>query len=164
MPGGRPRKFESVEKMQLAIDKYFDDCEGTMLADKETGEPVLNKYDEPIFIGAKPPTVTGLALALGFTSRQDLINYNNIEEFHDTITRAKLKCQNYAETRLYDRDGANGAKFSLQNNFGWKDIQQIEQTGPNGGPIELSNVSKLTDDALRRVIEIMEQGQNLLTD
>ena len=28
----------------------------------------------------------------------------------------------YAEERLYDKDGSNGAKFSLQNNFkGWNE-------------------------------------------
>jgi hypothetical protein len=35
--------------------------------------------------------------------------------------------EQYAEERLFDKDGANGAKFSLANNFeGWKEKQQIE--------------------------------------
>ena len=41
--------------------------------------------------------------------------------FLDTITRAKLRCERYAEERLYDRDGNGGARFSLQVNFGWND-------------------------------------------
>ena len=45
----------------------------------------------------------------------------------DTITRAKTRIEQYAEERLFDKDGANGAKFSLANNFeGWKEKQQIE--------------------------------------
>jgi predicted ATPase len=45
----------------------------------------------------------------------------------DTITRAKATVEQYAEERLYDKDGANGAKFSLANNFeGWKEKQSIE--------------------------------------
>ena len=38
----------------------------------------------------------------------------------NTITRAKTRIEEYAESRLFDRDGSNGAQFSLQNNFkGW---------------------------------------------
>jgi hypothetical protein len=40
----------------------------------------------------------------------------------DTITRAKARVEEYTEQRLFDRDGVNGAKFSLINNFkGWRD-------------------------------------------
>jgi predicted ATPase len=68
-----------------------------------------------------------LALALGFNSRQALLNYQGKEEFHDTIVRAKARVERYAEERLYDNNGANGAKFSLANNFkGWSEKQQIE--------------------------------------
>ena len=78
-------------------------------------------------VGVRPLTITGLALALGFNSRQSLLNYQGKQEFMDTITRAKAKVEQYAEERLYDKDGANGAKFSLSNNFeGWKEKQQIE--------------------------------------
>ena len=55
------------------------------------------------------------------------MNYQAKEEFVDTITRAKAKVEQYAEERLFDKDGANGAKFSLSNNFeGWREKQQIE--------------------------------------
>lgn len=38
----------------------------------------------------------------------------------NTITRAKTQIEEYAESRLFDRDGSNGAQFSLRNNFkGW---------------------------------------------
>ena len=33
--------------------------------------------------------------------------------------------EEYAEQRLYDRDGSNGAQFSLRNNFsGWNERQK----------------------------------------
>ncbi|MPN57021.1 hypothetical protein SDC9_204715 [bioreactor metagenome] len=92
-----------------------------MLTDTK-GDPVFDKFGHPVIIGEKPPTVTGLALALGFNSRQALLNYQGRKQFHDTITRAKSRCEDYAESRLFDRDGSNGAKFSLMNNFkGWRD-------------------------------------------
>ena len=80
-----------------------------------------------VIVGAKPPTITGLALALGFASRQSLLDYEGKKEFLDTITRAKAKVEQYTEERLFDTAGANGAKFSLANNFsGWKEKQVVE--------------------------------------
>lgn len=124
--GGRPPMYKTKEEIQEKIDKYFEDCEGRPIEDAN-GEIMVNKNGEPILIGKKPLTVTGLALALGFNSRQSLLNYQGQKEFMDTITRAKARIEQYAEERLYDKDGANGAKFSLANNFdGWREKQQIE--------------------------------------
>ena len=45
----------------------------------------------------------------------------------NTITRAKTMIEAYTEERLFDREGSNGAQFSLRNNFrGWNDRQQSE--------------------------------------
>lgn len=115
---GRPLKFNSKEEMQDLIDKYFSECKGEILKDNN-GEAVLNKNGLPIVINSKPPTITGLALALGFQSRQALLNYQGKKEFNDTILKAKSRVEEYAETRLFDRDGVNGAKFSLEYNFKW---------------------------------------------
>lgn len=126
---GRPPMYKSKEEMQEKIDAYFKMCEGEFLKDNDNN-PVLDKYSQPVVFGAKPPTITGLALALGFASRQALLNYQDKDEFNDTITRAKSRVEQYAEERLFDRDGANGAKFSLSNNFkGWSEKQQVEVSG-----------------------------------
>lgn len=123
---GRPPKYKSKEEIQEKIDAYFESCKGKALTDAE-GSPVLDKNGNVIFVDRKPPTITGLALALDFKSRQALLNYQGKEEFNDTILRAKTAVEQYAEERLFDKDGANGAKFSLSNNFiGWKEKQQIE--------------------------------------
>ena len=50
-PVGRPPAFTSVEEMQKLIDKYFEDCDGKILLDKN-GIPVRNK-DGKIII--EPP-------------------------------------------------------------------------------------------------------------
>lgn len=126
--GGRPPYYTTKEEMQVLIDKYFEESKGKMLLDAEDN-PVLNK-GYPIFIDAYPLTITGLALALGFTSRQSLLNYQDKPEFVDTLTRAKLKIEEYANQRLYDRDGVQGAKFTLINNYtGYADKQDIEHSG-----------------------------------
>ena len=96
----------------------------------DNGKTVLNKFGNPVVINRKPPTVTGLALALGFTSRLDLLRYQGKEEFCNTITRAKSMVEQYAEERLFDRDGSNGAQFSLRNNFkGWDADKKNDNSG-----------------------------------
>lgn len=139
---GRPPMYETAEEMQEAIDAYFKECKGRVLQ-LDDGEIVRDKYGIPILIDVRPPTITGLALALGFNSRQALLNYQEKDEFNDTITRAKAKVECYAEERLFDKDGANGAKFSLANNFtGWKEKKEIEADVTNTVTINI----ELEDD------------------
>lgn len=141
--GGRPPFYNTAEEMQKVIDEYFESCKGEMRYD-DNGLVYRDKYGLPIFFDVKPPTITGLALALGFTSRQALLNYQAKDEFVDTIMRAKAKVEQYAEERLFDKDGANGAKFSLANNFdGWKEKKEIEADVNNKVII---NVELVDDD------------------
>ena len=114
-------KYQCKEEIEGKIEQYFKDCEGHILVDKN-GNPIRDKYGYPVIVDRHPPTITGLGLALGFASRQSLLNYQGKKEFCEVITRAKSRIEAYVEERLFDKDGANGAKFSLQNNFrGWNE-------------------------------------------
>lgn len=129
--GGRPPKYKNREEMQEKIDAYFKACEGVPLI--VDGEVMLDKKGDVILYNKRPPTMTGLALALGFTSRQALLNYKGKKEFLDAITRARARVEQYTEERLFDKDGANGAKFSLANNFdGWREKQRVIDADVNG--------------------------------
>ena len=105
-PGGRPLKFKNEKELQRKIDAWLKSCK------KEK----------------RPLTITGLALALG-TGRNVLIDYENREEFSNTIKRAKLLCENYAEESLFLGKNVAGAIFNLKNNYGWKEKQEIEHNG-----------------------------------
>jgi len=123
---GRPPKFNSKEEMQEKIEKYFQKCEGTVLKD-EKGKIVFNKFGQPVIVGARPITMSGLANALGFQSRQSLLNYEGKKEFLDTIMRARARVEQFTEECLFDKNSANGAKFSLANNFeGWKEKAEVD--------------------------------------
>ncbi|MBQ6945372.1 MAG: hypothetical protein IJN43_13750 [Ruminococcus sp.] len=127
---GCPPMYKTVEQMKEKIEEYFELCEGEPYFDEE-GKPFFTDKGVIIYkVQPKPPTVTGLALALGFASRQALLNYQGKDEFNDTITRAKSRVEEYAETRLFDKEGSNGAKFSLANNFeGWREKQSLDLEG-----------------------------------
>ena len=111
-------KYESAEEMQKIIDTYFEECVGSLLTDKN-GQPVFDKAGRPILIGARPPTMTGLAAALGFRTRKSLCDYKRKGDFEQVILTARLRIENYAEIRLFDTDGVRGAMFTLAVNFGW---------------------------------------------
>lgn len=129
--------YKSPEEMQKKIDAYFEECKGHALLGDD-GKAVTDKFGYPVILDAKPLTVTGLALALGFTSRQTLLNYQaKNKKFQEIIDMAKLRIENYAEMRLYDKDGSNGAKFNLQNNFKCWDADKNKQDEGKGPAINI---------------------------
>lgn len=116
---GRPRKYENPEEMQIIIDQYFNDC----IEEEEV------------------PTVTGLGYYLDM-SRQDILRYEDAIEtgelkncsedvkrgFRDTIKRAKRRIEAGYEQTLFKQGKTIGAIFTLKNNCGWVDKQEVEQT------------------------------------
>lgn len=155
--GGRP-KYTCKEEIEGLIDQYFKSCEGHIAMNEFTGEPVLNKYGEPVYIDRRPPTVTGLALALGFTTRTSLLTYQGKAEFRDTILRAKSRVEQYTEERLFDRDSANGARFSLQFNFeNWREEKPDAAPAPTVKIIE--DIPKTADAAAEEAATQEGEGE-----
>jgi hypothetical protein len=103
-PGGRPRLFQSVQELEAKIKAYFNECD-------EKGRPY---------------TISGLAYHLDI-DRRTLLNYAKTDEFFPTISRARERCEGYAEEQLFIGND-RGAKFSLMNNYGWRDKQEAEIT------------------------------------
>lgn len=143
---GRPLKFQSVDDLSIKIDAYFGECDPHVAKRKIVKE----KANGTNFIGEEeyitdqiPYTITGLALALD-TNRQTLINYSHEAEFFDTIARAKLRCEQFAEQHLYTGKTPAGAVFNLKNNYGWKD----ESTVFNPGAViaDMNGLDKLNKD------------------
>ena len=112
-------KYTNAADLQTACDAYFDSCKGHYRLD-DTGAYVLDKRGQPIIDGAQPLTITGLQMALGFKSRQSLMDYGGRPAFAHIIQGAKLRVENYAEERLYDKEGCMGAKWALTVCFGWR--------------------------------------------
>lgn len=102
---GRPPYYDTPEDIQPAIDAYFVACE----------------------MRREPFTITGLALALGFSSRQSLDDAAKRPGFSDVIKRAKLRVENGYEIRALGNN-PTGAIFCLKN-MGWEDKQQREHSG-----------------------------------
>ena len=123
-------------------------------ANRKFNDPVQLKKDiEQFFIDCKEdnlvPTVTGLAVALD-TTRETLLQYENEivkklpndikKEISDTIKKAKQRIQAAYEQALFDRGKTTGAIFTLKNNYGWADKQEIVTT--NNNTVDLSGLSE----------------------
>lgn len=107
-----PRRLRNT--MQLRAKKYFDECKGHVVYDAE-GDPVRGKDGRLCIEGEHPPTVSGLAIALGFHSRSELFAMREDEQIGDVVRWALGKCEAYLEEKLYE--SANGIRLALQYNF-----------------------------------------------
>ncbi len=116
---GRKLKIKSAKKLQERIDEYFASCFKPQV--DKYGEPLLDEKGNVVLIQVRPYTMTGLADSLDI-SRKTLKNYEGEPKFQEIIEKAKRRCEVYAEERLFDKDGVNGAKFNLINNYeDWKE-------------------------------------------
>lgn len=75
----------------------------------------------------KPPTITRMALALGFESRQSFYDYENKDEFSYIIKTARLHVEAGYEDSLRENN-CTGSIFALKN-MGWKDKTEQEFSG-----------------------------------
>jgi hypothetical protein len=101
----RPRKYNDENELQEEVLKYFEQC-------KESNER---------------PTVTGLALFLGFASKQSLYDYEKNDKFSYPIKRALTMIECELEKRL-ENQSVSGIIFALKN-MGWTDKVQTEHSG-----------------------------------
>lgn len=112
---GKTPRFESPQALQGMIDAYFEACAGELLRDPATGEIVLDKQGQPVLTGQRPPTLSGLSLALGFSCREGLLGYRGKAQYRELLLRARSRLQQYAEEQLFTRGGSPGARYALEH-------------------------------------------------
>ena len=106
---GRPPVYESDKELKERIEEYFNS-----LIEEETQQYVTR------------PTMTGMALFLGYASRQSMYDNAKKEEFSYIITRAQqVIAMSYEEMLL--TKVSSGAIFALKN-MGWKDKTETDIT------------------------------------
>lgn len=150
-PEGRPPKYKNAAELQQKIDEYFTNCPDTRTLaalDKNSGEFVTYQLSTP--------TITGLALFLGFCDRCSFYEYERKSEFTHTIKKARLKIENEYEKQLYS-DKCSGAIFALKN-LGWKDKteQEITNTTP-----QIVVANQADADILKQIADV-KINENIL--
>jgi hypothetical protein len=125
---GRPAMWEDPEAFAIKVEEYFET--------------------------EKSPTWSGLALYMGFESRQSLEEYKKREGFTYPIKKALLRIELIYESNLQKQNPA-GSIFALKN-FGWQDKQEISQKTTITD--QRIDESKLSDDDLRALTEIQRKS------
>lgn len=118
------------KRVSFLLQEYFSsrrvakrDPEGQILIAK-TGEVLFEE---------KPCTVTGLALSLGMSSREELSMVKD-KKVKALIDRALLRIEESAEEKLFSKDTVNGAKLFLATNFKrWAGAEKEEEVPVNFG-------------------------------
>lgn len=108
---GRPPIWDNAEEFEKQVDAYFNNTEITH-------------------------TWTGLAIHLGFESRQSLEDYKSKPDFSYPIKKALLRIEEQYEKALFNKNAA-GPIFALKN-FGWRDKQEIDQKTEHSGGIDIT--------------------------
>jgi len=119
------RKYKTPESMYKAVVQYFD--------------------------GAVTPTMSGLALALGFKAHKSIWAYAKQKGFEDVVAYTRLRMEEVYEKRLHDKN-CTGAIFALKN-MGWKDSQSMELGGPGGEPLPPIQVTVIRGNRTDRKTE-----------
>lgn len=119
MSAGRPRIYDNKDELSQECEGYFDLC---------------RKEEER-------PTVTGLALHLGFASKQSLYDYEKNDQFSYPIKKSLTRIENALEKRL-ENNSVTGIIFALKN-MGWKDKIETE----NNTTMQIVWNEELTDEA-----------------
>lgn len=146
------REIERISELCERIDSYFAECEGVLALDEETGLPMPAKgggliYERP----PKSPTVTGLALALGFNSRTELLKSQKSGRQAMLLKRAISRVEENAERRLLE-SGVGGAKFFLAGNFeGW------DKAPDEDSPEKPASFSEIPTDILKKYLEELKK-------
>ena len=117
---GKPPIFKNEVQLKRKINQYFNEHMPFEKENEESGE----KY----VVNPSPITITGLALYLGFASRQSLFDYEKHEEYSYIIKRARLAIESCYEENLTSKN-PQGSIFALKN-MGWFDRQEL--SGPDG--------------------------------
>jgi len=155
-PGGRPPRFSDPAEMQSLIDAYFAECDAKIAT-------IVTKQGNVVTVPRPEPyTIPGLAYALGFSSRQTLLNYEGKPEFMDTLKRAKLYIERQrASSLVTGTTNPAGGIFDLKNNFGWKDQQEVAHTGANGEPMQfVLNLGAPPMQQIPGPVKVIECGQD----
>ena len=136
---GSPRKFETPEQLEMAINNYFDECDNTVIKKKVVQRGEVVTIELPI-----PYTMAGLAVCLDIDRHTLLQNaYSKDKVFNAVVTRARRKIE---ESNLtHGMIGAHEARLSalnLASNFGYSDKSEVKHTLTPVQPLGLEKENK----------------------
>ena len=146
---GAPRSYDTPEKLEKAIGKYFKSItrmvEATEMVD--TGEkdgdghkiyapqPIKNSLGKTVMVEQfiVPPTLWDLCQSLGIceSTWENYCDPEKHPEFLGATMRARGRLRAWNQKELLTREGKNlkGIIFNLENNYGYREKHDIQHRG-----------------------------------
>lgn len=138
---GRHRKIETREELDYLLEEYFNNDDN------------------------RPFTMRKVALHLGLSSMDALSKWYKVPQFVESLQQAKLICESQTEDELHNeyRKNVQGIIFSLKNNYGWSDKQEIVSTNTNKNTNVNYNksVDEMTEEELQEELKKLESEEEL---
>ena len=117
---------KNLKEIKSRVDEYFA-SRLAPLTDKN-GNIMTDENGEIIKRIALPYTLTGLALAVGLESREELFKFED-PEISRFLKMSAMKVEEYAEERLFSKEAFSGVKLFLAVNFDrWSDSESEEES------------------------------------
>jgi len=128
---GRPKKYSSKKALGDAIERYFRSISRTIPAKDDTGCIICNDDGERIMLTQyiRPPSISSLCIYLGIdrSTWQNYCDGQMYPEFAGVTSQTRARIEAYLEEQLLTRvKGVQGIIFNLQNNYGWRQKQEVE--------------------------------------
>ncbi|MCX7772294.1 MAG: DNA-packaging protein [Clostridia bacterium] len=158
-------KIKTPEELREKIEAYFKACDEhqTKMLLGQGANAKVESVPDP-----QPYTVTGLALAVGLSSRLSLLGYAERDGFAEVLEEARAKIEAQWESKLSRLGNNNGVMFALMNNSkfgGWanKSQQDLNVGGQTGNPLQVNStvetVHKLSEDQLEQIEKILKSAE-----
>ena len=156
--GGRPTSYRS--EYCCDIIAYFTVPPQQTIYKRTYFPDGSIKSEDPVILPAQFPTFEGFAESIG-VHKDTIYEWGKVyPEFSDSLARAKqIQEQIWLVNSMGNLYNSQFAQFFGKNCLGYKDTQNIEVSGLNGGPLLVQDVSALSDGDLERLIEIAEKLQ-----
>jgi hypothetical protein len=139
--GGHPKIVKTVDELVDGINSYYNSIVESTLTEEGKEITYFNR-----------PTITGLALHLGYATRQSIYDNQKNEEYSYILKKAITFIEQYHEESLGSKN-VTGHIFALKN-MGWSDKMELET-------IERDKVktdySKLSTEELKEFQELQSK-------
>jgi len=152
-------KFKTPQELQDKVNAYFEACDNHKTM-KLVGLSLVLAPDP------KPYTFTGLALAIGLSSRNALLQYVNPErgDYYEIIKEARSKVHVQWEEKLQRLGNNGGVMFNLVNAVteserAYTNKQEVNIGGQPDNPLLVNDVTaNLTVEQMLRMREIYDEA------
>lgn len=150
--------ISDLSQLEDAIEAYFDSRMATRMVPvgKVDGEI---SYEREEYM--KPPTISGLALALGI-DRRTFLRYLNgegtrSEELSQALSRARLRAAEWWEEALAVREASNGARFWLETSG---EIGNEDEGGGTGEGFAVQVIPPAAGEQLKAIPKWEPEGDD----